>query len=112
MNSTRDSIPPFGAAPGSATPRSDNLLMLLKLTPEYTKEKDTDRDRAMYLCRELERKAEELRIALGDVLSDCHAIWYDSPAIERAQDLYERESPNDGTELRLPGSAATTTPKI
>ncbi len=30
--------------------------MLLKSTPEYTKEKDTDRDRALYLCRQLERE--------------------------------------------------------
>ena len=35
------------------TPRTDELLMLLKSTPEYTKEKDTDRDRALYLCRQL-----------------------------------------------------------
>ena len=38
----------------SKTPRSDALLMNLKVTPEYTKEKDTDRDRALYLCRRLE----------------------------------------------------------
>lgn len=39
----------------SKTPRSDALLMNLKATPEYTKDKDTDRDRVLYLCRELER---------------------------------------------------------
>jgi hypothetical protein len=38
----------------SKTPRSDALLMTLKVKPEYTKEKDTDRDRALYLCRQLE----------------------------------------------------------
>ena len=38
----------------SKTPRSDALLMNLKVTPEYTKEKDTDRDRALNLCRRLE----------------------------------------------------------
>lgn len=30
--------------------------MQMKLTPEYTKEKETDRDRALYLCRKLERE--------------------------------------------------------
>ena len=42
------------------TPRTDDLIMALKATPEYTKEKDTDRDRALHLCRQLER---ELAIA-------------------------------------------------
>jgi len=46
------------AAHGSEvpTPRTNNLLMQMKLTPEYTKEKETDRDRALYLCRKLERE--------------------------------------------------------
>ena len=43
------------------TPRTDNLLMQIKLTPEYTKEKETDRDRALYLCRQLERENRALR---------------------------------------------------
>ena len=38
--------------------------MNLKVTPEYTKEKDTDRDRALYLCRQLEAENAELKIAV------------------------------------------------
>jgi len=47
------------AAPSGSevpTPRTDELLMTLKVTPEYTKEKNTDRDRALNLCRRLERE--------------------------------------------------------
>ena len=47
------------AAPSGSeapTPRTNNLLMQMKLTPEYTKEKETDRDRALNLCRSLERE--------------------------------------------------------
>ena len=48
----------------SKTPRSDALLMNLKVTPEYTKEKDTDRDRALNLCRRLEVENKMLLDAL------------------------------------------------
>ena len=37
---------------------------------------------------------EKLRAALGDVLRDCHSIWMDTPAVKKAQDVYEREQPN------------------
>ena len=52
----------------SKTPRSDALLMNLKVTPEYTKEKDTDRDRALYLCRQLEAENAELKIAVMEAV--------------------------------------------
>ena len=53
------------------TPRTDALLMTLKATPEYTKEKDTDRDRALYLCRCLERELIAMREALEKMAEEC-----------------------------------------
>ena len=40
----------------SETPRTDTLVVRLKITPEYIKDKESDRDNALYLCRELERE--------------------------------------------------------
>jgi DNA repair ATPase RecN len=76
----------------SDTPRTDDLLMAMKLTPKFTKEDDTDRDRALNLARTLER---ELK-----ALSESHDAGMDWMAGEQFRSDYqtakEMRLANDG----------------
>jgi hypothetical protein len=58
----------------SDTPRTTNLIMLMKMTPEFTKEKDTDLCRALHLCRELETELAEMNRKLMESVLRANAL--------------------------------------
>jgi hypothetical protein len=95
------------------TPRTDELLMLLKLTPEYTKQKCTDANRALYLCRKLEHELAAMTATAKQLEGGCHmAIGYIAGSTPDPEKSGTYRYLKSVTSAGLPNSVSATASRI